>query len=272
MKKIQMFLILVFVSTVFMSINVNSAFVLKKTDNNINAYKNSNLLRLHVVANSNNPHDQYIKRFVRDKVINYMEKFAIENNIEADDFNNELKNITIYTEKILQENKIDYKVKTELGFYHFPDRTYEDITLPEGKYKALKIVLGNGQGSNWWCVLLPPMCIENEEKEEGRKIEFKFKLLELFNRYKAKENQTKEIKYSNEEKSSLHNARIIGLKEKITINNNYVNGMVFLSDNMNFLENDKEITGFFDNIKRGQDMNGKYELMKSDIELKGIAE
>lgn len=181
MKKIRILLGLIILSIIIMSLNVNSAFVLKNSSKDINAYKNQNLIRLHVIANSNSPQDQYIKRKIRDKVQLYMGKF---NSITVLEKKDELKKLKLYIDKFLEDNGFYYKSRVEFGSYYFPVRTYDDLTLPAGKYRALKIVLGKGKGSNWWCVLLPPMCIENKELagKNGSNIEIRFKIIEWLNK------------------------------------------------------------------------------------------
>ena len=66
-------------------------------------------------------------------------------------------------EKVLKDNGFSYSVQLMLGQYDFPDRTYGEAFFPAGEYNALRVVLGNGAGQNWWCVLFPPLCIVTEE-------------------------------------------------------------------------------------------------------------
>lgn len=177
MGKIRIYLIVILCTIIIMNLNVNSAFVMKDSSHIINAYKNNTLVRLHVLANSNAPADQYIKRKIRNQVLNYMGKFSDAEKFKLD---SKLTEINNYINKSLELEGVDYKAAVELGSYDFPDRTYGDFTLPAGNYNALKIVLGSGKGSNWWCVLLPPMCIEDqvEEDVDPEQIEFRFKLIE----------------------------------------------------------------------------------------------
>ncbi|MFP4661148.1 MAG: stage II sporulation protein R [Halanaerobiales bacterium] len=177
MKKIKIYLFVILCTIIIMNLNVNSAFVSRDASELINAYKNNNLVRLHVLANSNSPFDQYIKRKIRNQVLNYMRKFADDKNLKVE---NQIGDINDYINNILELEGVDYQASVELGTYDFPERTYDDLTLPAGRYEALKITLGNGRGANWWCVLLPPMCIEdqNEENLEAGEIKIKFKIIE----------------------------------------------------------------------------------------------
>jgi stage II sporulation protein R len=166
-----------------MNININNIFSMDKTGDIIDK---GNLLRLHVLANSNSPRDQYIKRVVRDKLIKYYE----DNLASLESELNNLEKIDAFVEDILKSEGINYGAETELGQYDFPGRTYANLTLKQGKYNALRVVLGKGEGSNWWCVLLPPMCIENNEKEisDDNKIVFKSRIMEwLQNKWGSQE-------------------------------------------------------------------------------------
>jgi len=173
MKKIKIFLALIILSLIISSLNANSAIVLNRSTELINAYNNQNLVRLHVVANSNSPGDQYLKRKVRNEIVNYMGSYTNKELILS-----ELDKIEEYVEKVLRQEGADYNAEVSCGNYYFPRRTYDDLTLPEGEYRAMKIVLGAGQGANWWCVLLPPLCIENKDNET-KGLEFRLKLTEL---------------------------------------------------------------------------------------------
>ena len=60
---------------------------------------------------------------------------------------------------VLKENGFDYTAEIEITREYFSTRQYEDVTLPAGEYTALKVVLGEGDGHNWWCVMFPPLCL-----------------------------------------------------------------------------------------------------------------
>ena len=127
----------------------------------VNAGLSQNLVRLHVVANSDSASDQALKLKVRDAIIDYMkDKLASSKNIDEtrDIINSNLKNIEELSLKVIKENNSSYGVKASLGNYSFPTKTYGDIALPAGEYQALKVVIGEGVGANWWCVLFPPLC------------------------------------------------------------------------------------------------------------------
>jgi stage II sporulation protein R len=120
-----------------------------------------NLIRLHVIANSDTSPDQSLKRDIRDIVLNFMkEKLKDSKDIEQTKYiiNESRKEIEkLAGAEIIKQGK-NYSVKTMLGSFPFPTKAYGDITLPAGNYQALRVVIGKGEGANWWCVLFPPLC------------------------------------------------------------------------------------------------------------------
>ncbi|HBT20101.1 MAG TPA: stage II sporulation protein R [Peptococcaceae bacterium] len=168
------------------------------------------LIRFHVIANSDLPEDQHLKREVRDAVVEKISSdFRNAESIEKARIiiKEKLKVIEETAKKEIYEHGKRYSVKVEFGYFTFPAKTYGSFSLPEGKYEALRVVIGEGKGENWWCVLFPPLCFvdisssaaaehdltESEDenvqqvyKEENLKprVEVKFKLLEMFNRTK----------------------------------------------------------------------------------------
>ena len=97
----------------------------------------------------------------------------------------------------------DYTVKAEVSNIYFPTREYENYTLPAGNYDALRIIIGEGKGHNWWCVMFPSLCLPSAEKSEDRenyfsnsqknivtngvKYKYKFKKYQTLKRLKSKE-------------------------------------------------------------------------------------
>lgn len=138
-----------------------AGIVLTSYSDNLNEGLADNLIRLHVLANSDSPEDQTLKRDVRDVVLTYMReqlktsedvaqtKFLITKDMD--------KLIEIAKNEINRQGK-NYDVKAMLGSFPFPTKAYGDVTLPAGYYEALRIVIGKGEGANWWCVLFPPLC------------------------------------------------------------------------------------------------------------------
>lgn len=121
-----------------------------------------NIIRLHVRANSNSKEDQALKLNVKDTIVKYMgEKLKDSKSVDesAHIMNVNMNNIEkLVKEEILIFGK-EYPAKIVLEEHPFPTKSYGDIVLPAGIYKALDISIGNGAGENWWCVLFPPLCV-----------------------------------------------------------------------------------------------------------------
>nr|WP_290441086.1 stage II sporulation protein R [Clostridium algidicarnis] len=155
-------------------ISMVTAFVfsgqgLNKFNNSDSELIKDKMIRFHVIANSDSIEDQNIKLKVRDKVLEYIYP-KLEGASEIDksreilkENDKEIKDIAL---KVLQENNYDYKVESTLSNEIFPVKSYGDITLPQGEYEAYRIILGDGKGQNWWCVMFPPLCFVDITKGE----------------------------------------------------------------------------------------------------------
>lgn len=138
-------------------------------------------LRLHVIANSDSKEDQEVKLMVRDRVLEATgeEMRAVQNKDQAKAYiAQHLELIEQEANAVLQEEGFSYQAKATLGISDFPDKSYGGVVYPAGKYEALKITLGNGQGQNWWCVVFPPLCLTQADPEEP--VEYKSAILEWF--------------------------------------------------------------------------------------------
>jgi len=124
------------------------------------AYNTHNLIRLHVVANSDQDKDQEVKLEVRDAILNASGSLFAGKTL--DDAVLAVKdNLPLFkriAENVLAASGYDYPVGVEYGAFAFPERTYGPLVLPAGNYQALRVVLGTGEGANWWCILFPPLC------------------------------------------------------------------------------------------------------------------
>ena len=155
-----------------------------------------NVTRLHIIANSDSDADQDVKIKVRDAIL---EK-ARESEADTEDF-------AQIAENTLRENGFTYSARAETGEFYFPEKSYKDMTFPAGEYHGLRVVLGDGAGKNWWCVMNPPLCfVEDADgamSEEGQtelknalngetyeiiteKPEIRFKIVEIFGELKGK--------------------------------------------------------------------------------------
>ncbi len=117
-------------------------------------------LRLHVIANSDSVYDQEVKFQVRDEILNLLSdvmKDAASKEEAMKDIRMVLPQIEEECNAVLK-NYTTYTASASLEKADFPTRRYGDLVLPAGNYDALRIVLGDGDGHNWWCVLFPPLC------------------------------------------------------------------------------------------------------------------
>ena len=166
----------------------------------------SKILRFHVVANSDGEEDQAVKIAVRDAVGTYLQPLLEESDSldkTKEIVSRHMHEIIEIAVTIMQEHGFDYDVQVSITTTHFPEKTYGSYKFPKGQYEALQIVLGEGAGQNWWCVLYPNMCfrgavyevVEEDAKTalkeiltpweyadvfDSGKVELKFKFLEYF--------------------------------------------------------------------------------------------
>lgn len=120
------------------------------------------ILRLHVIANSDEDYDQELKLKVRDALLISGEKVfsGSEDIISAENSITDQKDILLYSaEETIKNLGFDYDVKIEIARSYFPTKTYGELTLPAGYYKALRVIIGEGKGKNWWCIMFPPLCL-----------------------------------------------------------------------------------------------------------------
>lgn len=138
----------------------------------VEAYNRSNLIRLHVIANSNSAQDQTIKLRVRDRIIQVTEPLLIkvEDPMEAETIlSHHIQLLRSTAQQELARNGQHLPVTVKLGKFEFPKRVYPFGVLPAGEYKGLRVILGKGAGKNWWCVLYPPLCLLDKDAPSFRK-------------------------------------------------------------------------------------------------------
>ncbi len=132
---------------------------------NLKANISDNLLRLHIVGESNSTYDQLLKLCVRDRILKDFSSeldgsaSALEASLRAE---NLLCEIEKSAEDELMKNGHSATVSARIEECHFPTKSYGNISLPGGKYTALNIKIGKAEGRNWWCVMYPPLCLTNK--------------------------------------------------------------------------------------------------------------
>lgn len=161
------------------------------------------VLRLHILANSDSSQDQLLKLKVRDKLLTQGGELlqGAKTKDEAILITQScLEKLTHIARETVAENGYDYAIDCSIEQAYFDTRVYETITLPAGNYTALRVIIGEGSGQNWWCVMFPALCIpaaaevtddrdalsevltpgQTDLVENGTKYEIKFKAVEWF--------------------------------------------------------------------------------------------
>lgn len=120
------------------------------------------LFRLHILANSDSEEDQELKYALRDYLLEDMEE-TFTGCVSAEDAKQRAKEklpeITEKARRFISDSGYDYKITASVENIFFTTRRYGNTVVPAGNYDALRIVIGEGEGKNWWCVMFPPLCL-----------------------------------------------------------------------------------------------------------------
>lgn len=120
------------------------------------------VFRLHIIAASDSSRDQALKIKVRDGLLSLTDEIFSGARTAAEAEEAARNNIAALREKAaetLRENGCSDSVSLTVGTAWFNTREYDDFTLPAGEYEALRVVIGEGKGKNWWCVMFPAVCL-----------------------------------------------------------------------------------------------------------------
>ena len=109
------------------------------------------VIRLHVIANSDSPEDQALKLRVRDRVLARAQELLEQSADMA-------QAREVLTSALPELTREAQQVLARLEPAEFPTKDYDGFSLPAGKYLALRVIIGEGRGQNWWCVVFPPLC------------------------------------------------------------------------------------------------------------------
>ncbi len=172
------------------------------------------LIRIHVLANSDSQADQALKLQVKDAVVTYLKpQLELSRSVTESRqiIQRSLPQIEQIAQQTLQQQHSDYQVTLQYGRFDFPIKHYGSFSLPAGNYEALRILIGEGQGHNWWCVLFPPMCFtDNDASSSGKytdqtpekKVVIKFKSAELLKKWTDREKDSAAIAEPSQEESN----------------------------------------------------------------------
>lgn len=202
-----------FIAYISAFLAIFSAFIIALTANayskNLQSDIAREVIRFHVLANSDSKEDQELKLKVKKEIIEMLETELKSSKCKEETkliLNQNLTKIEEKAREVILKEGYNYTVKAELAYSRFPTKSYGDITLPAGEYEALRILIGNAEGKNWWCVMYPPLCfvdgcaktVPEEDKKDlkevlsdeeynlisssdKKNIKIKFKVVELFN-------------------------------------------------------------------------------------------
>jgi stage II sporulation protein R len=122
------------------------------------------IIRFHIIANSDTAEDQNLKLEVKDVVVKKLQKkLKYAKNIDQARaiIRSELGDIEKTADKEMNKRGYDYRTHAYLTHCMFPVKLYGDMVFPAGKYEALRVELGRAEGKNWWCVMFPTLCFVN---------------------------------------------------------------------------------------------------------------
>lgn len=230
------------------------------------------IIRFHVIANSDSDKDQQLKLKVRDEVIKYLSPLldkssSIEESREILKENDEkVKNLA---KKVIKENGYNYSVGSQLSRENFPEKIYGNIVLPQGEYEAYRILIGKSLGQNWWCVMFPPLCFVDVTKGEIAYNETERQMNEVVNN-KNKQDNDKEKDNSIEVNNNVKNEEKI--ENNQNKNNNSLEGNQVIEENKDIqinkeVQEDKVIKEK-DNIINKNDVSNTVEKEINDLEEK----
>ncbi len=133
-------------------------------------YDKTQLIRFHVLADNNSKASQENKLAVKDAVVEFMqEELKDSQNVEESRriIQEDMPRMQKIAEEVLAERNCADEVQICYGNYYFPVKYYGAFALPAGEYEAVRIILGEGKGENWWCVMFPPMCFTGASEDLG---------------------------------------------------------------------------------------------------------
>lgn len=167
-----------------------------------------NVLRLHILANSDEDYDQVLKLKVRDRLLTVSNDVFGGCETEAEAVTAAKENLQVFCDEaktVIFENGFDYDVTVEVAETMFETRNYESFSLPAGNYEALRVIIGEGEGKNWWCVMFPAVCLPAaggtkgfsgvlsddtaEIVEQPTRYKARFRVVELYEKTKSRLSQ-----------------------------------------------------------------------------------
>lgn len=133
------------------------------------------VVRLHVLANSDSDDDQALKLKVRDEILAHVSPLVIDCKSREEAIKilqGELEEIKKAAREVVLSEGYDYSVDVTLTLEDYPTRNYEAMSFPSGQYVSLRVLIGEAEGQNWWCVLFPPLCLSSASEKSANEDAF----------------------------------------------------------------------------------------------------
>ncbi len=225
MKKLISIILAVTLTTVFCGCSIINNSVNK---DKLQQAVSEKIIRFHVLANSDSSKDQKLKQKVKDEIIKYILP-KLKDSQSLEETRNILKekdeDIVKVALKVIKAEGFNYGVKSQLSRENFPVKRYGTVVLPQGEYEAYRIIIGEGKGQNWWCVMFPPLCfvditkgeVAEEETEEQMKKHLSKEEYESIKEESIPDSVSKEPNNKpkdNSKKSKIDNSKAVNSKEK----------------------------------------------------------
>ena len=135
------------------------------------------VVRLHVLANSDSEEDQSLKLKVRDSVLQLTDSLLAASPSAKDAqriLEDNIEDIKEKASATVEAEGFDYSVDVCIGYENYPTRDYGNLCFPSGRYTSLRVLIGDAEGRNWWCVLFPPLCLSAAEGDRDDAIQIGF--------------------------------------------------------------------------------------------------
>lgn len=147
------------------------------------------IIRIHVMAHNDTHSEQEVKLKVRDAVLEFVTPLlaeATDSGQASEIIKTSLRDIKAIAEKALMQSGSDHVVDMQWGTFLIPTRVYGQSALPAGRYQALNIHIGSGEGKNWWCVMYPPLCYVDGVVGSGQGLRYELAIVSWLRMFVAR--------------------------------------------------------------------------------------
>ena len=134
-------------------------------------------IRFRVISSTNSAEDIYMKKLLTSEIIPLLDDVNDES-----DINKKIPIIDKKVKEVFKKYNYNEEYKIDYGKNYFPKKIYKDVLYKDGYYKSLLITIGKGSGSNFWCVLFPPLC-KMEITDDTKDVKYKFKVKEIIDKF-----------------------------------------------------------------------------------------